>query len=116
VQSDRASLSDEAFCQQTGLEPLLVPIVSLIRSRLASLGAYDPFRVYPEDDFWPHFRLEYDDDVACFVQGIKVIRGYKDYSFPLQEVDTVADFVRVVWRLKNEAESGKANGRQSIRS
>jgi hypothetical protein len=104
MQATRASLSDEVFCRQAGFDAPLVSVVQPIRPTLASFGGYDPLRIYPEDSFGAQFRLGYDDDVAFVVQNMKIIKGYNDYSFPLEEVDTVADFVRAVWRLKKDAE------------
>ncbi len=49
---------------------------------------YDPLRIYPEDKFSPHFGLDYDDDVAMVIQDMKIIKGYRDYSFPLEEIET----------------------------
>jgi hypothetical protein len=109
VQADRAVLSDEDFCRLASLDASLVSLVSIIRSKLASFGRYDPLRIYPEDSFSPHFGLEYDDDVAIVVQRMKIIEGYREYSFPLEQVKTVADFIKVVCRLKKEAEQDRAN-------
>jgi hypothetical protein len=101
IQANRPPLSDVDFCRKANLELSVVGLVSLVRSKLASLGRYQAARIYPDDDFFS-FGLDYDDDVAMFVQNLKIIEGYKDYSFPLEEVRTVADFVKTVLKLKNE--------------
>jgi hypothetical protein len=98
MQASRISLADTDFCQRAGLNPSAVNIVSRVRSELASLGGFEPLKIYPEDAFYTHFGLRYDDEVAGFVQGLKIIEGCADCSFPVEEVVTVADFMRVVLR------------------
>jgi hypothetical protein len=104
IQEHRAALPNEAFCHQMGLDSSNLGIVSTVRAKLAEPGRYDPLRIYPEDDFYPHFGLNYDDDIAMTVHAMKIIDGYRDYSFPLEEVKTVADFVGVLLRIKQETE------------
>jgi hypothetical protein len=105
IQTDRAALSDDEFCRQAGLDPSVVGIVAVVRSKLGECGKCDPLRIYPDDSFYPHFGLAYDDDVAFVVADMGVIPGFHEYSFPLEEVDSVTDFVRVILRLKKEAEA-----------
>ena len=107
IQSNHLPISHEIFCKNLGLDSSFLGIVSIIRSKLAEQGHFDVLRVYPEDKFYPNFGLAYDDDVAMFVQEMKVIKGYKNYYFPLEEVQTVGDFVKVVLRLKKEFEEPK---------
>ena len=106
IQAGRASLSDEAFCNRVGLAPSVIGVVAVIRSKLAEQGRYGPLRIYPEDAFSLHFGLHYDDDVAMLVQEMKLINGYKGYSFPLEEVSSVADFIRVVLKLREPSIQG----------
>jgi len=110
MQASRASLSDEAFCRRSGLAASLVSLVFSIRSKVASFDGYDPLRVYPEDSISHHLHLHHEHHVAMVVEDMNIRGGYDNDSFP-NEVDTVADFVRVVWRLKKEADDA-ANGRQ----
>lgn len=113
MRASRASLSDEAFCRRSGLDASLASLVFSIRSKLVSFGGYDPLRVYPEDRLSHHLHLHHEHHVAMVVEDMNIRRGYDNESFSYKEVDTVADFVRVVWRLKKEAESGdSANGRE----
>jgi hypothetical protein len=52
------------------------------------------------------FGLNYDDDVAMLVQKMGVIPGFIDFSFPLEEVDNVAGFVKLLFKMKENAEQG----------
>jgi hypothetical protein len=104
MQSGRPALSDDEFCRRAGLDPSVAGIVATVRSKLGECGKCDPVRIYPDDGFYPHFGLAYDDDVAFVVGDMGIIPGFHEYSFPLEEVDSVADFVRVILRLKKEAE------------
>jgi hypothetical protein len=108
IQSNRSPITDEVFCEKLGLDTSCSNIVSILRSKISNLGDYDPLRIYPDDEFYSHFGLDYDDDVAMFLQETKVIEGYREYSFPLEEVKTVGDFVKAVFRLKKEFEAAKA--------
>lgn len=105
LQSSHTPISDEVFCEKLGLDISAVRVISIIRSEIAELGCYDPLRIYPDDTFHPHFGLDYDDDVAILIQKMKIIEGYREYSFPLEEVDTIGDFVKIVLRLKKEFEA-----------
>jgi hypothetical protein len=110
IQAPRTTLSNYEFCRHTGLDPSVAGIVAAVRSKLGEHGKCDALRIYPDDEFYPHFGLAYDDDVAFVVKDMGVIPGFHEYSFPLEEVDSVTDFVRVILRLKKEAElSGGAN-------
>lgn len=105
IQENHLPLSDEAFCNNLELDASHVQIISIIRSKLAEQGHFDALRIYPDDKFYPHFGLTYDDDVAGFVQDMKIIEGYRENSFPLEEVKTVGDFVKIILRLKKEFEA-----------
>ena len=111
IQSEHLPLSDEVFCKNLQLDSSLVRIISIIRNKLAEQGRFDALRVYPQDTFYPNFGLAYDDDVAMFVQDMKIIESYRKYYFPLEEVQTVGDFVKVVLRLKKEFEEPKISQR-----
>ncbi len=114
--SDRIALPDEQFCARGGLDESICGIVATIRCNLAEYGKCDPTRINPEDSL-SDFALNYDDDVAMLVQKIGIVPGFKDYSFPLEEVDSVADFVKVVVRMKTEAEHAAAGyGSQARRT
>lgn len=106
-QSDRITLPDEEFCARSGLDESLCGNVAAIRCNLAEYGKCDPTRINPEDSL-SDFALNYDDDVAMLVQKTGIVPGLTDYSFPLEEVDSVADFVKVVVRMKTEAEHAAA--------
>jgi hypothetical protein len=104
IQSGRTPLTNEAFCEKLGIDLSFAEAVSILRTKIAGLGCYDPLRIYPDDEFYSHFGLNYDDDAAMFLQETKIIKAYRGYSFPLEEVKTIGDFVKVVLRLKKESE------------
>jgi hypothetical protein len=108
IQSRRPPLTDEAFCEKLGVDVSHTKVVSTLRAKISELGGYDPLRIYPDDEFFKRFGLDYDDDAAMFIQETKIINGYRDYSFPLEEIKTVGDFVNTVLRLKKEFEETKA--------
>jgi len=109
IQSGRTSLSDETFCTKLQLDASTIRIVSIVRSKLAEQGHYDPLRIYTDDKFYPHFGLTYDDEVGSFVYNMKIIEGYEVDYFPLGEVETVGDFVKTLLRLKKEFEETKTS-------
>jgi len=109
IQSNRSPITDEVFCEELGLDASCAKIVSILRSKISKLGDYDPLRIYPNDEFYSQFGLDYDDDVAMFLEETKVIEGCREYSFPLEEVKSVGDFIKVVLRLKKEFEEEKAS-------
>jgi hypothetical protein len=104
MQSGRPALSNPEFCERAGLDPSVAGTVAIVRSKLGECGRCDPDRIYPDDRFYPHFGLAYDDDVACVVAEMDVIPGFDEDSFPLEDVESVADFVGVILRLRDEAE------------
>lgn len=107
LQAGRPSLTDEEFCQRAGLHLHTAGLVQDVRIALArrGRGKYEAKRIYPEDEFCGPFDLTYDDDVAGFVEMADLVPGFHQYWFPLEEVSSVADFVRVVQRMKEEAGS-----------
>ena len=106
LQASRTPITDEEFCRRAGLDLTQGNIVTTTRNALAErgLGRYDATRIYPEDSL-NTFELGYDDDVGWFVEGAQLIPGFHPDSswFPVEEVTSVADFVRVVQRMKDEA-------------
>lgn len=109
LQASRSPLTDEEFCHGAGFGSADEGVVFGIRSALAERGGgrHDASRIYPEDS--PAvFGLGYDDDLDWFVDGTDLIPGFQpgSYSIPVEEVASVADLVRVVQRMKDEAAAG----------
>jgi hypothetical protein len=103
LQAARPALSDSEFCRLAGVNPSHAAIVGTIRSYLAACFRCDALRMYPEDD-WPSSVLQYDDDVAGLVEEIGVLPDFKQYWFPMERVDSLGDFVRVVLELRARPE------------
>lgn len=106
LQAARPALSDSEFCRRAGVDPshAAIAIVGTIRSHLAASIRCDALRLYPEDD-WPSYALNYyDDDVAGLVEEMGVIPGFHQYWFPMERVDSLGDFVRVVLELRARPE------------
>jgi hypothetical protein len=105
IQSTRSVLTDQEFCNRINLDLSAIEVVSVVRSRLGNFRSFDPLKIYPEDDFYEHFELSYDDDITAFVQEMKIIKGFKGEAFPFEEIHTVADFAKATFELKKNSES-----------
>jgi hypothetical protein len=103
VQQTRSPLSDQKFCELAGLDRNAVLLVEEIRKALAEQGDYDPVLIYPEDEFHPTFGLSYDDTVAAMVKREEWIEGFDGVSFPLEDVNSVRDFINMILKLKNNS-------------
>ena len=103
TQADRSVLMDDYFCRKAGLDPETAAIIGIIRTNLAEPGVCDASRIYPGDSL-ADFGLDYDDDVAMLVQKMGVIPGFTDYSFPLEDVNDVASFAKIILKMKQDAE------------
>jgi hypothetical protein len=103
-QKDREPLADKDFCLRSGVDPSEEPSITIIRRDLAWFGQCDAPRIYPEDNLG-ELGLDYDDDVAMLVQKMGLIPGFKEFSFPTEDVNTIADFAKIVLRMKHEAET-----------
>ena len=103
LQAARPALSDSEFCRRAGVDPSHAAIVGTIRSHLAACFRCDALRLYPEDD-WPSYALNYDDDVAGLVEEMGVIPGFHQHWFPMERMDSLGDFVRVVLELRARPE------------
>jgi len=100
LQATRLPLEHLDFCVKAGWDSHACNLVSSVRHALAENCGYDPLRIYPDDDFCPTFGLRYDDSVGFFVEDQKWVADLKDHSFPLEEVQSVGDFISVTLKLR----------------
>jgi hypothetical protein len=101
VLATRPSLSDSEFCRRAGVDASHASVVGTIRTQVAARVRCDALRMYPEDK-WPRCGL-YDDDVAGLVEEMGLIPGFHQFWFPMERVDSIGDFVRVVLELRASA-------------
>ena len=91
LQSKRDLLPDLEFCEKLSLDPSCLAFVSEVRKKLAMRGAYDPNRIYPEDDLWETFDFQIGDFLDEFAMNF-IECGYGD--LPYEELKSVGDFVK----------------------
>jgi hypothetical protein len=105
TQAGRAVLKDHEFCHQAGIDSSNAATIEIILTKLAEFAHCDASRIRPDDKL-SDFALDYDDDVAMLVQKMGIIPGFRDYSFPLEEVDNVAEFASLVLKMIEDAKEG----------
>jgi len=100
-QTERANLTDDQFCCKVGIAPSVSTIIGIVRANLAEFGQCNALKIYPEDTL-SEYGLDYDDDVAMLVRKMGIIPGFTEYSFPLEVVDDVGGFTKLLLIMKEQ--------------
>ena len=105
LQAGRPPLSGEEFCRRCGLDPAAADVVTAIRSKLGERGKSDPLHIYPEDDIWTVLPGSWADELEHCAADWGITTDSFGDTFPYWDVQSVADFVGAILKLRGEPDS-----------
>jgi hypothetical protein len=103
ITTDRGTISDEEFCRMANLEESQIPLVHALRISFGLYRDVDADRIYPEDSFFDHFGMPYDDTLAVFLHDEGLLDDH-DWWFPTEDLVVFSDLVHLIEQMNNKTE------------
>ena len=108
--NDREAMSDQEFCRLAGLDASDVELVHSLRASFSRFRSVSADMIYPDDSFFEHFGMPWDDTLAMFLHAEGILYKH-DYWFPNDEINGFSDLVPLVKRMNKETEQVAASDR-----